>query len=136
MRELVTIVDLFVVSPLMISKERSQHDEVISTNLDVLISHHIILESLELQMQHGWERLEYDSLLGVLQSESFSGVSILSIHRLDLDIILERILQSSQPLDIELNIYPQTCCQSRIQEIHARETYHRNPRSGPTRNRR
>ena len=53
---------------------------------------HVILETTQLQVQHGGESLKYDPLLGVLQSVSFSHVLVLSLESLDLHIVLERIM--------------------------------------------
>lgn len=75
------------------------------TRFDILIPNDIVLETLELKMEDGREGFENDSLPRILQSISFGGVSILSFQRFDLNIVLERIFQSSESLDIELNVY-------------------------------
>lgn len=77
---------------------------LVATHLDILVSLHVVLESLELEMQHWRERLEDDTLLGVLESKALGVVSVLSIHRLDRHVVLERVVESLEVLDVELDV--------------------------------
>lgn len=55
-------------------------------------------------MQHWRERLKDDSLLGVLQSKALGVVAVLTIHRLDGHVVLERVVESLEVLDVELDV--------------------------------
>lgn len=86
-REFVSIVDL-IIAPSVRKDERLRE----TTDFDILISNDIVLETLELKVEHWRERFEDDSFPRVLQSIPFGRVSILSFQRFDLNVILERVL--------------------------------------------
>jgi hypothetical protein len=103
-RELVTVVDLC---------ERVKSDQYVrgceerkrrKAHLDVLVSLHIVLKPLELEMENGRERLEDDALLRILQPETLGVVAVLAIESFDLDVVLERLLEVLEVLDVELNV--------------------------------
>lgn len=75
-----------------------------SSYLHVLIALHIVLKALELQVEYRRKRLEADSLFGVLQTETLRVVFVLAFKCLDLDIILERLFQIPEILDVQLDI--------------------------------
>jgi hypothetical protein len=50
------------------------------------------------------ERLEDDTLLGVLQTQTLSLVLVLPIERLDRDVVSERVVQILHALDVELDV--------------------------------
>lgn len=55
-------------------------------------------------MQNRGERFENDTLPRILQTVTFRLILVLSIQRLDLDVVEEGIAQRSQTLDCELDI--------------------------------
>lgn len=55
-------------------------------------------------MQYWWERLEDDTFLGVLQPVTLGVVLVLAIHHLDRHVLLERLLEVVEALDVELNV--------------------------------
>jgi len=86
------------------SNDPSTRENERKTDLDHRISLHIVLEPLELKVQHWWERLEDDSLPRVLKSVALRLVLVLSVHRLDRDVILERVVEILHSLDVELDV--------------------------------
>jgi len=65
---------------------------------------HVVLKSPQLQMKDRWEPLKNHSLLCVLQSIALGHVLVFAFQRLDLNIVLERVMQCSHSLDGKLNI--------------------------------
>ena len=76
-----------------------------TTYLDHGISLHVILETFKLKVEYRRERLEDDTLLGILQSISLRHVLVLTVQRLDGNIVFERLIQVLHALDIKLDIY-------------------------------
>lgn len=59
------------------------------THLHHRVALDVVLEPLELQVENRRERLEDDTLLGVLQAQTFSLVLVLPVERLDRDVVSE-----------------------------------------------
>lgn len=76
-----------------------------ASHLDHGVPLHVVLESLELEVQHGRERLEDDSLPRVLESVALGVVLVLSVHCLDRDVVLKRVVKVLHSLDVELDVF-------------------------------
>lgn len=74
------------------------------TYLDHGITLHVILETLQLEVEDRREGLEDDTLLGILQSISFRLILVLTVQSLDGNIIFERLVEVLHALDIQLDI--------------------------------
>ncbi len=68
------------------------------------IALHIVVETLELQMEHRREAVEDDTLLGVLQAETLGGIFVLAFHHFDADVVREGLGKIPESFDVELNI--------------------------------
>ena len=68
------------------------------------VSLDVILKAFELNLQHGRERLEYDSLLRVLQPISLRLVFVIPVHGFDGDVISEGVSQGLHPFDVQLDV--------------------------------
>lgn len=69
------------------------------------ILHHVVLEPLELEVQNGWELLEDDTLLGLLEAVPFGIVLVVTLEGLHLNVVVKGLLEVLQPLHIELDVY-------------------------------
>lgn len=89
-------------------------------------------------MQHGRERLEDDTLLGVLQSVLLGTVLVLALHHLDRNVILERLLDVVEALDIELDVCEaaEGSASVLLPALDSPETNRSRARSEPTQSRR
>lgn len=99
--ELMASVDL---TPKHVTSVRVSVTSNSATHLAHRILLHIILEPPQLQMQHRRKLLEDHTFLRILQPVSLRLVLVLSLQRLDLDVVLERFLEIAHALDRELNI--------------------------------
>ena len=73
-------------------------------------------------MQDGREGLEDDALFGVLKAVALGLILVLAVEGLDLDIILERIVEVLNPLDVQLQICPRAAFSTASQVIHEKRT--------------
>jgi hypothetical protein len=76
----------------------------LASHLDHGVPLHVVLKPLELKVQHGRERLEDDSLPRVLKSVALGVVLVLSVHRLDGDVVLKRVVEVFHALNVELDV--------------------------------
>jgi len=73
-------------------------------HLDHGIPLNVILEALELEVKNGRERLENYSLLRILEAISFCLILVLSIKRLNRNIVSKRLVKILHSFDIKLQI--------------------------------
>lgn len=83
---------------------RSQGDGQ-DSYLDHRVTLHVVLESLELEVQHRREALKDDALLRVLETVTLCLIPVLAVHRLYRDVVSERVVQVLHALDIELDVW-------------------------------
>lgn len=72
--------------------------------LDHRISLNVVFETLQLQVKYWRERLEDDTLLGVLKSVSLRLIFVLAVEGFHRYIILERLVQVLHTLDVQLDV--------------------------------
>jgi len=65
----------------------------------------VILEALELKVKDGRERLEHETLFGILETMTLGMVLVLALHHFNGDKVLEGLVEVLHPLDIQLDIY-------------------------------
>ncbi|KAI6755226.1 hypothetical protein HG531_004332 [Fusarium graminearum] len=65
----------------------------------------VVLEALQLEMQHIWETVENDALVRILKLVLItSKVLVLSVHLLDLNVVLKAFEKILVPADVQLNV--------------------------------